>query len=110
MAKQVENNSDSLAGKLGRLFLSPIPIEDLRELIREVFREMLPAIKSNAKWEDEKVMDNHELSREFHISIPTIWKYRREGVIPYFRVGNRIRFRRTEVHKALETLKWKKKQ
>ena len=67
MAKKFEVKEDTLASKLGRLFLSPIPIEDLRELIREVFREMLPEIKSNAKWEDEKVMDNHELSREFHI-------------------------------------------
>ena len=74
MAKHNENTPDSLSGKLGRLFLSPIPIEDLRELIREVFREMLPAIKTNAKWEDEKVMDNFELSKEFNISIPTIWK------------------------------------
>ena len=87
-----------------RLFLSPIPLEDLKELMREVFREMLPSMKTEVVTSDDDVLDNKELSREFHISIPTIWKYRRKGIIPYFTIGNRVRFRRNEVKKALEKL------
>ena len=44
--------------------------------------------------EGEKIMDSAEVCKEFGMSIPTLIKYRKEGLIPFFNIGNRVRFKR----------------
>lgn len=48
-----------------------------------------------------------ELSNYLQISIPQIRKLVREKKIPYFRVGNRIKFDQNEINKWIEKLQEK---
>lgn len=86
---------------LEQIILFPISLDDLEHLIRECIQRELEEWKGVRPVEEDRVIDSKELCAECGISLPTLIKYRREGVIPFFRVGNRVRFNRRDVIEAL---------
>lgn len=55
--------------------------------------------------EDVTLMDSRELSEFLDVSKVTIHKWRKEGRIPFIRIGSRIRFKKSDVLAVLENLK-----
>ena len=84
--------------------------DELQSMIRECLEETLKGIREKLLAPPEEIMDSEQICREFGISLPTLMKYRRDGIIPFFNVGTRVRFKRMEVLKALENSVLSKKK
>ena len=78
--------------------------DELQSMIRECVEESLKGIREKLLAPPEEIMDSEQICHEFGISLPTLMKYRRGGIIPFFYVGTRVRFKRMEVMGAFENL------
>lgn len=47
--------------------------------------------------EDEEYLTVEEASAELKISKPSLYKWMHAGKIPYYRIGSRVRFKRSEI-------------
>ena len=91
-----------------RVSLIPYTVEELEELIQRCIERALKGRSTSGVDERDEILDCNTVCREFHISLPTLIKYRVEGCIPFFRIGNRIKFRRSELRRAFERIGWEK--
>jgi excisionase family DNA binding protein len=90
----------------GQMILFPISLDDLENLIRRCVKAEMASRSQPSLAAEGDILDSKELCREFNISLPTLIKYRTAGQIPFFRIGSRLRFRRSEVLEALRRLGW----
>ena len=90
----------------GQMILFPISLDDLENLIRKSVKAEMAHLLQPSHAVEGDILDSKELCREFNISLPTLIKYRTAGQIPFFKIGSRLRFRRSEVLEALKKLGW----
>lgn len=83
------------------LYITPIRPEDFKAMVRECLRDELQAHGPSTAESPERILTTKELCEEFKISRPTTIEMRKRGELPYFLVGNRIRFVFGDVVKAL---------
>lgn len=98
------SNISNHRAEFDRVILSPLSLGDLEELIRKCVRMEFQEFQASGAEAGDRIIDSKELCSEFNISLPTLIKYRREGLIPFFRVGNRVRFKRAQVINALQAV------
>lgn len=53
--------------------------------------------------QDEYLTIN-QISELLSISLPTIWAYRKKGLLPFKRIGKRVLFSRSEVENAIKNI------
>jgi excisionase family DNA binding protein len=93
--------------------LSPKDLEDLIE--RAVVRGIDVALqtKHTAKQQDEPdYLTRKEAAKRLGISLVTLHRYSLDGLIPSYRIGTRIRYKRAEIEDALinvQEIKYKKR-
>ena len=83
-----------------RMVLFPVSLDELQELIESCVQKALEKHSNNGV-DLDTIMDSAEICQEFGISLPTLIKYRKEGLIPFFNIGNRVRFKRRDLIGAL---------
>ncbi len=87
------------------LFTS-LTAKQLKELILETLTEFTQAslekksVKNNP--DEEKYLTRNEVASFLQISLPTLHEYAKKEIIPSYRIGSKIRFKASEVVKALE--------
>ncbi len=69
--------------------------DDLRRIILEAIKESSSEKPSSEP--KELLIDKKEAAKILGVSVPTIDNYRRNGILPSYRFGNRVRFRYSEV-------------
>ncbi len=82
-------------------FLSPIPLEDLGNFIRNCIKEELEN-KVPQTPPSEELITSTETARILGVSKVTLHTWKLEGRIKYYRIGTRIRFKKAEVMEALQ--------
>lgn len=85
-----------------------LSFEDLPNEVSRLNDKLESLLTSNSnppQSEEETLMDSRELSDFLDVSKVTIHKWRKQGRIPFIRIGTRIRFQKGDVMKALENLK-----
>ena len=100
MAWKFKGSKSDMENDSSRLVLIPVSLAELQELIATAVEAVMVEFLGKDK-EGEKIMDSAEVCKEFGMSIPTLIKYRKKGLIPFFNIGNRVRFKRKLVHEAL---------
>lgn len=81
------------------IVLISLPLEELTETIRGMLREEMGTLKSSDPIE---LMTEKQASVFLGVSRPTLLKLRKEGTIASLHIGNRIRYNKAELVKALE--------
>lgn len=78
--------------------------EDLIAMIKEAFKDELKEIlKQNEKSDDYDVLlSRKEVAKLLNVSLVTINKYKRDGKLPYCRLGRNLYFKKGDILKALE--------
>jgi excisionase family DNA binding protein len=78
--------------------------DDLISMIKEAFKEELKEIlKQQEKPDDYDVLlSRKEVAELLKVSLVTINKYKREGKLPYCRLGRNLYFKKGDIMKALE--------
>jgi hypothetical protein len=79
--------------------------EDLQSILSIVICKVLGDLNSQPNDNDFSQFDlinSRELSQKLGISIPTLFRWRKKGKIPYLRVGKSIKYNLGDVIKAIE--------
>jgi hypothetical protein len=72
-----------------------ITIDELQDLIENAVYKATTSLDIG----DYKLITENELSKRLNISKVTLGKYRKEGTIPYIRIGSTIRYNYPKVIK-----------
>lgn len=81
-----------------------IPLADFKELLNNCIREQFENHKPEPPKDDEFITTN-EAIKILGVSKPTLHKWKTEGLIPFYRISSRIRFKKSEIIDAIQTVK-----
>ena len=71
--------------------------------MKDAFRSVLDEQKSSLK--DENVLlTRQECSKMLSISLVTLWKFTKQDIIPAYRIGSRVRYKKSEILLALKKM------
>ncbi len=74
--------------------------EDLKNLITESIRQVLTENTNTEKdhlGEKEEILMMDDVLRIFRVSKVTIHKWKKKGLLPYYKMGRKLYFKRSEV-------------
>lgn len=92
------------------LILYSLSEEDLKKLIKECFEETLEELHKRKLHNDNRKMTTDlirlsEVARMLKVSKVTIHTWKRKGLIPFYRISNKIYFKKDEVIASLNKAK-----
>lgn len=81
---------------------------DLDQLLRRAVFQAIGELRETdlpkpTKPEPEKLLTTAEACELLRCSRPTIHRWKREGLVPFVRIGSCIRYRESDLKKLLET-------
>lgn len=76
--------------------------EFIPQLISE-FRQLLKETKNHTK-DEEILLTREETAKMLSISLVSLWKWTKDGVIPAYRIGSKVRYKRSEILLALQQM------
>lgn len=88
------------------LFLSPIPLEQLKTVISDTVRlELSKQLGSTkATKEDTELLTRKEAARFLGVSLPTLLDFTKSGKVTGYRIGTRVRYKRAELEQSLKQI------
>lgn len=91
------------------LLLSPVPLDQLKkELVDAIKTELKTAISENAtNKQEDGFLTRGEVAQLLSVSLGTIGEWTKNGKITGYRIGRRVRFKKSEVIKSLSRIKSK---
>jgi len=87
--------------------LSP---EDLKTLIRELFKQELEALKRGKEKESDPIFTREETAKRFDIDLSTLHRWTKQGKITAHAIGARIYYKESSIQEALIEIQSKKKR
>ena len=91
-----------------KTFFIPYEEEELKELIIKCVFEAIrlaPPIVIEEEKTAKSILTRKEVSEILGISLPTLDSYKKQGLIKAFQLGNKVRFRISDVQQALIEIK-----
>ena len=88
------------------VLLTSISLDELKNALRECIKSELNQSMppKPPKPEDDLITENQ--ARDFlHVSKVTLKKWRDENKIPFYRIGSRIRYKKSEILTSLNTVR-----
>lgn len=79
-----------------------IPLQQLKELLGEVVKAELSAIVDKQKYEG--LINTEEACEVLKVTKVTLLNWREKGWIPFYKMGSRIYFKKSELLAALENV------
>ena len=70
--------------------------------VREIVADEIRKALTDAKNAPQKMYSREEACRVLHITIPTLWKWEKQGVINGVRVNRRVLFSEDEIARVLK--------
>ena len=91
------------------ILLEGVTLEQLRTLIRKEITEGIKDVQqktdnNNPTQKEGKYLTRYELANRLSISLPTLLKYTKEGIIQSYRIGTRVLYKEVDIDKALEVV------
>ena len=90
---------------MDKVVLSPIPLEELKEGIREIVKQELSKLVFPQSKIVETYFTRQEVSDYLQVSLPTLHQWAKDGTLKGYRIGTRIRYKRSDVEQALNEIK-----
>lgn len=88
-----------------QIVLSPVPLADLvGEIAREVCSRM-DARPNAAPPQPEELLTREEAAQLLGITLPTLREYTKRGLVTGYRIGTRVRYKRSEVVGSLQQIR-----
>lgn len=86
------------------VLLSPIPCADLVRDIAQAVRAEIAA-QPSAPAEPEELLTREQAAQLLRITLPTLRSYTRQGLLNGYRIGARVRYKRSEVLASLAPIR-----
>ena len=78
---------------------------DFKNEISEVLENLLMKFSPNFNnQEDNKLLTREETAKMLSVSLVTLWEWTRKDLIPAYRIGNKVRYKKGEVLEALQKM------
>lgn len=95
------------------IILSGITFEQLQNSIKCIVQNEVDRILSSTPTPEPEpeYLTRHQVANIYGISLPTLHEWTKSGKVPAKRIGNRVRYLRSDVYAALkdvETLRYKR--
>lgn len=87
-----------------KFILHSTPIGDLKEIIKEVVTGVLKDSSKKLQSDNNKLYTRQEAADLLGLSLPTLHTYTQEGIIKGYRLGTQIRYKHSDVEKALKEI------
>jgi len=88
--------------KMEQLFLSPIPLIELELIFQRIVQNALAESKKDStESESEDLLTRKEAANLLGVSLPTLHDYTTRSIIPAYRLGTRVRYKRGEILNCL---------
>ena len=88
--------------KMEQLFLSPIPLIELERIFQQIVQNALAESKKDSgQSESEDLLTRKEAANLLGVSLPTLHDYTSRSIIPAYRLGTRVRYKRGEILNCL---------
>lgn len=95
---------------MDNILLSSIPLNELKTVISETVKKEFETINNSQKPEsDNDYLSRKETCKILGISLPTLNDYTKRGLVPSYRIGARVRYKKEEVLKSLSYRQFTKK-
>lgn len=92
------------------IVLSPLPLADLVGEIARAVRTEIDARPHTATPTPEELLTREEAAQLLGITLPTLREYTRRGLVTGYRIGTRVRYKRSEVVNSLQQIRMPKPQ
>ena len=76
--------------------------DDLKQCIQEIVDENIARYFSKPK--EEKFLTIKQVAELLGVTEPTLWRWNKEGVLKRVKVGNKVRYKESDVNKVLEEM------
>lgn len=92
-----------------KIFFSSVPMEELKTEISEaVLKQLTPFINSLTPTQSgTELLNRKEVAKLYGVSLPTILDWTKTGKLIGYRIGSRVRYKRSELEKSLSQIKTK---
>lgn len=74
---------------------------DFKNEILEGVKNVLIGFANSLQQENDQLLTRDETAKMLSISLVTLWDWTRKDIIPAYRIGNKIRYKKSEVLKSL---------
>jgi len=81
-----------------------IPFSEFEEIQKGWIKEALSEVQPPQRKEDE-LITRQETAQFLGISLVTLNQYTKDGIIPGYRIGSRVRYKKHEVLESLKSFK-----
>nr|WP_321453522.1 helix-turn-helix domain-containing protein [uncultured Carboxylicivirga sp.] len=75
--------------------------EELKQILREIFQEEISKVQfqnpTSNTHEEKEVITRKEAMELLNCSHSTLYRYQKEGEVPYFKIGKKVLFKRSEL-------------
>lgn len=93
-----------------KILLSPITIDELATVIQMTVKSEYDKIfNSQTPATENEFISRKETSTILGVSLPTLNEYSKRGLLPSYRIGSRIRYKKEEVVQSLNQRLFTKK-
>jgi excisionase family DNA binding protein len=84
--------------KMEQIILSPIPLIELEGIFQRIVQKALAESKKDStQSESEDLLTRKEAANLLGVSLPTLHDYTTRSIIPAYRLGTRVRYRKGEI-------------
>ncbi len=67
------------------------------------FKDLLKEHNQSSK-DDEILLTRDEAAKMLSVSLVTLWKYTKDDIIPAYRIGTKVRYKKSEILLALKKM------
>lgn len=93
----------TLNHNMENVLLIPITIEKFKEIITETVKTELDNYFAKGEPPAEYIT-RKEAAKLLDISLPTLLDWTKQGIVPGYRIASRIRYKRSDIDKALKQI------
>lgn len=76
------------------------------DFIPEILKGLKELLNAQSKLteEGEVLLTREEAADMLSVSLVTLWKYTKENIIPAYRIGTKVRYKKSEILQALKQM------
>lgn len=67
-------------------------------------KKMFDSFSDTSNKNTDQLFTREETAKFLSISLTTLWDYTRKGIVPAYRLGNKVRYKKSEVMEALKQM------
>jgi len=89
---------------LTNMMVEKASLEEIKIEIRAIVEEVISSSLENIKWNDNRLLKRQEVSELLGVSLVTLNKWNKLGVLPAFSIGTRVYYYWEDVQNAMKRI------